>query len=228
MQKINSTKQTRSKVATSRIPDNYESFPYITQKVYNFICECGLSHNEFAKKINMAQQSISRLFRAKEDGSYPTISATMRENMIRAFNLPLDWFIVDSKANPDDAPVGTNRKAVSARMQYVKEYLISTGRITSIYNLSVKMKVTREFIPMVFDGRMEVTLDFLNALNETFGYIFDIQWILTGEGRMLSETDDSHKIIQQLKDEVEELKKQLTAASMEIIRLNQELRELKG
>ena len=215
-------------MSTSRVCESYDNLPYINKKVYNFICESGMTHLEFANRIGMTQQSISRLFRQKEDGSFPKVTKQIRECMTQAFNLPIDWFVAEVEDNPDDAPKGTDMKSTSVRMQYLKDYLINTGRITSLFDLSRKMKVARGFLPLLFDGRMQVTSDFVNSLNSTFDNIFNASWILTGEGKMLSEVDDSQLIIKKLKTEIEDLRKQLQEAAMEIIKLNGEIRALKG
>ena len=77
------------------------------------------------------------------------------------------------------------------------------------------------------DGRIEVGLDFLNELNKSFNYIFDVNWILTGEGDMLAQKDDRNEIIKRLMEENAALKAKLQEAAMEIINLNSEIRSLK-
>lgn len=227
MQKTISTKS-REKVGRNQLYENYDELPVITRKVYNFIIESGLTQKEFAEKIGTSQQNICRLFRiCAKTGQYPKITRNIREGMMRAFNLPEEWFIADEYTDTSHAPKGNGSKSQLARLQFVKEYLISSGRITSILSLSEMLKASRDYISFVFNGKIEVTVDFLNRLNEKFGYIFDVNWILNGEGEMLTNKDDQASIIRNLTKENEELKSKLQEAVMEIIKLNSELRLLK-
>lgn len=227
MQKINKcTVQPKNRRRLNQLCEDYDNLPYITKKIYNFIVESGLTQKEFAEKIGMTQQSICRLFKFNEKTqAYPKVTKQMRDGMMKAYNLPLDWFVADGDVNTDDAPKGESRKSQLARLQYVKDYLINTGRITSLFDLSNKMGIAREYPPLIFDGRMDITIDFLNSLNETFGFIFDINWVMKGEGDMLAKKDDKDGIIASLKAQIAELTKQLNDAAIEIIKLNTELRK---
>ncbi len=229
MQEINkSTKQTREKIGQNQLYKGYADMPPINRKVYNFIIESGLTQKEFADRIGMTQQNIGRLFKIfPRTGQYPKVTKKIREGMMRAFNLPTDWFIEDENVNVDDAPKGTDNKSKLARLNYVIDYLIRTGRTTSISSLPDVVNVSRNYISFIMDGRIEVELDFLNELNKSFNYIFDVNWILTGDGNMLAKKDDSSEIIKKLMEENASLKAKLHEAAMEIINLNSEIRALK-
>ena len=229
MQEINkSTKQTRKRIGQNQLYDGYADMPPINRKVYNFIIESELSQREFADRIGMCQQNIGRLFRIyPPTGEYPKITKKIREGMMKAFNLPTDWFIEDEDVKVDDAPKGTDNKSKLARLNYVIDYLIRTGRTTSISALSDSVNVSRNYISFTLDGKIEVGLDFLNELNKSFNYIFDVNWILTGEGDMLAKKDDRSEIIKKLMEENAALKAKLQEAAMEIINLNSEIRALK-
>lgn len=229
MQEINkSTRKTREKIGQSQLYKGYNEMPPINRKVYNFMIESGLTQKEFADRIGMTQQNIGRLFRVYSGtGQYPKITKNIREGMMKAFNLPADWFIEDENIKVEDAPKGTDNKSRLARFNYVIEYLIRTGRTTSISSLPDVVNVSRNYISLVMDGRIELGLDFLNELNKAFDYIFDINWVLTGEGDMLAKKDDRNEIIKKLMEENAALKAKLQEAAMEIINLNSEIRSLK-
>lgn len=229
MQEINkSTRKTREKVGQNQLYKGYNDMPPINRKVYNFMIGSGLTQKDFADRIGMTQQNIGRLFRVYSGtGQYPKITKNIREGMMRAFNLPADWFIEDEDVNVDDAPKGTDNKSRLARFNYIIEYLIRTGRTTSISSLPEVVNVSRNYISLVMDGRIELGIDFLNELNKAFDYIFDINWVLTGEGDMLAKKDDRNEVIKKLMEENAALKAKLQEAAMEIINLNSEIRSLK-
>lgn len=229
MQEINkSTKRTREKIGQGQLYKGYNDMPPINRKVYNFIIESGLTQKDFAERIGMTQQNIGRLFKVYSGtGQYPKITKNIREGMMKAFNLPADWFIEDENVNVEDAPKGTDNKSRLARFNYVTDYLIRTGRTTSISALPEVVNVSRNYISFVMDGRIELGLDFLNELNKAFDYIFNINWVLTGEGDMLAKKDDRYEIIKKLREENAALNAKLQEAAMEIINLNSEIRSLK-
>lgn len=229
MQEINkSTKQTREKIGQNQLYKGYADMPPVNRKVYNFIIESGLTQKEFADRIGMTQQNIGRLFKIfPRTGQYPKVTKKIREGMMQAFNLPIEWFIEDEDVKIEDAPKGTENKSKLARLSYVVDYLIRTGRTTSISSLSDIVNVSRNYISFIMGGRIEVGLDFLNELNKSFNYIFDVNWILTGDGDMLAKKDNRSDIIKNLMEENAALKAKLQEAAMEIINLNSEIRALK-
>lgn len=229
MQEIDkSTKRTREKIGSNQLYSGYNEMPPINRKVYNFIIEKGLTQKEFADRIGMTQQNVGRLFKVYSGtGLYPKITKNIREGMMKAFNLPSEWFIEDENVDVKDAPKGTDNKSKLARFNYIIDYLIRTGRTTSISSLPNVVNVSRNYISFVMDGRIELGLDFLNELNKAFGYIFDVNWVLTGKGDMLAKKDDRNDILKKLTEENAALKAKLQEAAMEIINLNSELRLLK-
>lgn len=229
MQKNNkSTRKSRERVGNDCLFTGYGDMPAINRKVYNFIIDSELTQKEFADKIGMTQQNIGRLFKIYSGtGQYPKITKNIREGMMKAFNLPKEWFIEEENVRVDNAPKGTDNKSKSARFNYVVEYLIRTGRITSASSLSEEINVSRQYISFIMDGRIEVSLDFLNELNKSFNYIFNVNWILNGEGDMIVKKEDKDDIIKKLMEENAALKSKLSEAAMEIINLNSELRGLK-
>jgi transcriptional regulator with XRE-family HTH domain len=229
MQEINkSTRRTREKIGQSQLYKGYNEMPPINRKVYNFMIESGLTQKEFADRIGMTQQNIGRLFKVYSGtGQYPKITKNIREGMIKAFGLSDEWFIEDENVKVEDAPVGIDNKSKLARFNYITDYLIRSGRITAISALPEVVNVSRNYISMVMAGKIELGLDFLNELNKAVDYIFNVNWMLTGEGDMLAKKDDREEIIKKLMEENAALKAKLQEAAMEIINLNSEIRSLK-
>lgn len=229
MQEINkSTRNTREKIGKNQLYKGYNEMPPINRKVYNFMIESGLTQKEFADRIGMTQQNIGRLFKVYSGtGQYPKITKNIREGMITAFGLSDDWFIEDENVKVEDAPVGIDNKSKLARFNYITDYLIRSGRITAISALPEVVNVSRNYISMVMAGKIELGLDFLNELNKAVDYIFNVNWMLKGEGDMLAKKDDREEIIKKLMEENAALKAKLQEAAMEIINLNSEIRSLK-
>lgn len=65
-------------------------------------------------------------------------------------------------------------------------YLIYKKMISSQEELAKKMSITKESVSRALNGNKSYLTDkFLNKFNETFDGVFDINWLLKGEGEML-------------------------------------------
>lgn len=215
----------------SKINERYGELPPVNRKIHSFIVDNNYTVRKFAIEIGVAQQSVQRLFSIdKDSGKYPLPSTYIRNAMINRFNLSYDWFIVNDVTFDDSsAPKGEDNASRTARLGLVKEYLKLTGQIRSVNDIARKMMKSEQNINMIFCGKIHVSDRFLYMLNDTFDNIFNITWLINGDGSMLSESkneqaDESVALI----SEIERLKALLNDASAEIIRLNKELRELRG
>lgn len=75
--------------------------PYANRKVFELIQEeTNGNVKAFAKKINVSQQSLNRIFCIdKRNGKYPSISNEIKQGIIDAYGKDEIWFITD-KTNP--------------------------------------------------------------------------------------------------------------------------------
>ena len=76
------------------------------------------------------------------------------------------------------------------------EYLKKYGIVNTQLDVATKIGAYSQNISRVFSGEDKyLTSSFLNKFNNAFNNIFNIEWLLTGEGEMLSPTADPTSII---------------------------------
>ena len=76
------------------------------------------------------------------------------------------------------------------------EYLKKYGIVNTQLDVATKIGAYSQNISRVFSGDDKyLTSSFLNKFNNAFNNIFNIEWLLTGEGEMLSPTADPTSII---------------------------------
>ncbi len=73
------------------------------------------------------------------------------------------------------------------RFKKTIEYLKSKGIICSQSDIARKMEIYPQPVSKAYNGDERYLTDsFLNRYCSAFGYIFNIEWLLTGNGEMLS------------------------------------------
>lgn len=145
--------------------------------------------SEFAKRIGTSPQNVSRLLREKPDGTYPTISRRFITSIMRAF--PNDF-------NEENAPhlfryynseFGNFNHASMERADRIKEvysFLLRSGAVTSKHDFAIKANMSVSTVSSALNGnKYYCTTQFAERINESFGNIFDVKWILEGNGTML-------------------------------------------
>ena len=214
----------------SNINERILEAPPVNRKIYEFIISKGYTVRRFSIEIGVAQQSLQRLFSEdKKTGKYPLPSTFIKEAMIKRFNLSYDWFVVDDvMADDSNSPKGTDNASRLERLDIAKNYLKQTGRARSVHSIAESMNKAKSNITNIFSGKLAISERFLYMFNEAFDNIFNITWLINGEGTLLAErpeeeTDQTIALLQ----EIENLKSLLSDASTEIIKLNKENRALK-
>lgn len=143
----------------------------------------------FAEKIGSSPQNVSRLLRANEDGSYPTISRRFLNQMIKAFpndfneeNAPsLFRFYKDEYGQVDY--IAMER---ADRLREIYSYLLRSGAVTSKSDFAFKSNFSVPTVSSALSGNKSyITAQFVERVNEAFGNIFNEEWILKGKGEML-------------------------------------------
>ena len=77
------------------------------------------------------------------------------------------------------------------RFKEAYEYLRFRGMIHTQKDLAEKMRSTPPHVSLAMKGESRYLTDnFLRRFNETFDSIFNLQWLLLGEGDMLKEEED--------------------------------------
>lgn len=80
--------------------------------------------------------------------------------------------------------------ATNISIKQAYEYLRSIGKAHKQQDIADTMGVSKENISRAFNGNEKyLTESFLNRFNEAYGNIFNIDFLLTGEGEMLSSTE---------------------------------------
>lgn len=78
------------------------------------------------------------------------------------------------------------------RLEAVYQYLRNTGRVHTQKEFAEKVGYTETSISKAFNGIMSSLTDNLfKAIARTYRPIFSLEWLLTGEGRMLNEVVES-------------------------------------
>ncbi len=214
----------------SNINQRIMDAPPVNRKIYEFIINNEYTVRQFAIKIGVAQQSIQRLFSIdKQSGKYPLPSTYIKKAMMTNFGMDYDWFIVDDViANNSKSPIGTDNASRLERLIIAKDYLKQTGRARSVHSIAECMNKAKSNITNIFGGKSQISERFLYMFNEAFDNIFNITWLIKGEGTLLAEKhdiDEDQTI--SLLQEIERLKELLNDASAEIVKLSTENRTLK-
>ncbi len=82
------------------------------------------------------------------------------------------------------------------RFKKTIEYLKSKGIIRSQSDIARKMDIYPQPISKAYNGdERYLTNSFLNRYCSAFGYLFNIEWLLTGEGEMLSSTAETSSMV---------------------------------
>lgn len=214
----------------SNINQRIMDAPPVNRKIYEFIINNEYTVRQFAIKIGVAQQSIHRLFSIdKQSGKYPLPSTYIKNAMMTHFGIGYDWFIVDDViTNDSKSPIGTDNASRLERLIIAKDYLKQTGRARSVHSIAECMNKSKSNITNIFGGKSQISERFLYMFNEAFDNIFNITWLIKGEGTLLSEKHDIEEDQTiSLLQEIERLKELLNDASTEIVKLSTENRALK-
>lgn len=79
----------------------------------------------------------------------------------------------------------------SERFKRAYEYLRFRGMVHTQKDLAEKIQATPPHVSSAFKGDARFLTDkFLQRFNNSFGKIFNLQWLLLGEGNMLKEEED--------------------------------------
>lgn len=207
--------------------------PPLNRKLYDYIKANYANVQQFANRVGTSQQVVNRLFNIDaKSGKYPSVSSSLINKIVSSLGLDYEWFIVDDiPFDCSHAPKGTDNSSRLERLKIAQDYLKLTGRIKSNFDISIAMGKKHQNINLVFSGRIIISEQFLYAFNKAFDNLFKITWLINGEGDFLAEKvkkdADINEIIRAKDDEIASLKQMLNEASIEIIKLNSELRKLK-
>ena len=74
-------------------------------------------------------------------------------------------------------------------------YLRSTGTIHTQKDVAMKMNASRPNVSAAFSGDHKYLTDnFIERFNSAFGNVFELRWLLTGEGEMLRDIHMDEKM----------------------------------
>ena len=74
-------------------------------------------------------------------------------------------------------------------------YLRSTGTIHTQKDVAMKMNASRPNVSAAFSGDNKYLTDnFIERFNSAFGNVFELRWLLTGEGEMLRDIHTDEKM----------------------------------
>lgn len=77
------------------------------------------------------------------------------------------------------------------RFKKAFDYLKSRGMIHTQKDLAERVEATTPHVSLAMKGDSRYLTDnFVRRFNDAFGSIFNLQWLLLGEGEMLKENDD--------------------------------------
>lgn len=164
-----------------------EEWPYKTKKLFELIeTQTDGNATEFAKLISVDQQRINRLFIInKKTGDFPRMSPEIETAIREVFDLPQDYFVmppVNVEINPLDY-LESDRKD---RLNRAYNFLKNEGIIKKQEDISKAMGVSATNISNALNGRIRVlTDDFLISFANAFKQI-SLEWLLNGEGPMLT------------------------------------------
>ncbi len=92
------------------------------------------------------------------------------------------------------------------RLKEAFEFLRSNGKVHTQKDLAVQMGATRPNVSGAFKGDPKILTDkFIKRFNNAFGDIFNLNWLLEGEGEMLNDTTNNNiqiKVIQEDKPRI--------------------------
>lgn len=79
------------------------------------------------------------------------------------------------------------------RFNKAYEYLKNRGMLHTQKELAAKMKATAPHVSLAMKGESKYLTDnFLRRFNDTFDSIFNLQWLILGEGDMLKEGEEEY------------------------------------
>lgn len=110
------------------------------------------------------------------------------------------------------------------RIQAAYEHLRSIGLVHTQKDVAIAMKSTQQNVSAAFGGNEKVLTDrFIARFNAAFDDIFDVNWIITGNGSMLvgSPPEDANSarmldIIRQQAEEIGKLKQRISDLTQQI------------
>lgn len=79
------------------------------------------------------------------------------------------------------------------RFNKAYEYLKNRGMVHTQKELAAKMQATAPHVSLAMKGESKYLTDnFLRRFNDTFDSIFNLQWLILGEGDMLKEGEEEY------------------------------------
>ena len=154
---------------------------------------------EFARSLNgISQQRLDRLFKKdKRNNKYPSVHTEITQAILDKYPINPNWLMTgEGDMQTDDSTRSDNILDSSIkknRFQIVYDFLRSQGLIHTQKDLAIKLEPSPPNISRAFNGDEDYLTDNLFIrLNETFNNIFNLNWLLTGEGNMMA--DNSNRL----------------------------------
>ena len=220
-------------MAYNNLFSRYDELPPLHKRVYNLALSENLKIAQFAEKIGVSQQVLSRQFNKGKNGAYNRISPLVRDAIKSTYGFDDTWFYVNVDGlEPTDAPSGESEGAKLVRFKMAVDVILNSGRAMEQQEIAAALCMNKVSFSFVMNGHVAVTDELIHRFCLVYDNIINAEWIMTGEGDMInaenSIVNNDGQIIKQYKTRIAELEVMLNDAAAEIIKLNKELRELRA